>query len=632
MKNDNVTPGRPFPYGAEAIEDGVQFSIPFSESSKVVLKVYDKAGKTIYSIPMNDYHVLGSVHSVIIHGLKPDDISYNFVIDGETVHDPYVTRLRSKYRWGDFKRSAKGESCLVYDHSYNWEGDEPLKLPYNEVIGYMLHVRGFTKHISSQVKGRGTFLGIIEKVPYLKELGITQVELMPAYDFEECETIQSFRSSMTDEEGNSTGSLLRLNYWGFKAGSYFVPKPQYTFSDDSTVEFKDMVKALHRAGIEVVMQFYFPLEVNRNLISDCLRFWQGEYHIDGFHIFGSHLPLDVLATDPLLTDTKLYYERYDADAIFSTAGCGNNGFLAEFNQDYTVDVRRFLKSDEDMLHKYLFRSRCNPDRIKVINHLTSFDGFTLNDMVSYDYKHNEANGEDNKDGTGYNYSWNCGTEGFTRKNAILKLRMKQLKNAFCLLLLSQGTPMFMAGDEFMNSQGGNNNPYCQDNDITWLNWKRNRRADELFEYVKALIALRKEHPILHMEREATLLDHKSCGYPDVSYHSEMAWYPQMDTHIRYIGTMLCGMYAGNGREDDFFYIATNMHWEDHTFALPKLPKDMAWKYCMDTAGAAGDSYPVELDDNGNKLVRVPSRTIVVMVSTKIAAKKKYTGKKKGEGR
>ena len=628
MTNNNVTPGQPYPYGATAVEEGVKFSIPFSGDRKVILKIFDKNGKTIHSINMNDYRVLGSVHSVCVHGLNADEISYNYVIDQDTVRDPYVTRLRSKNKWGDFKRHGRGESCLVYDNSYDWEGDEPLKLPYNEIIGYMLHVRGFTKHVSSGVEGRGTFKGIIEKIPYLKELGITQVELMPAYDFDECETIKSYRSSMTDEDGNATGTDNRLNYWGFKSGSYFLPKPQYSYSWDSTREFKDMVKELHRSGIEIVMQFYFPLDINRNMINDCLRFWQGEYHIDGFHIYGSHLPLDLLATDPLLTDTKLYYERYDADSIFSVSHWCSNRFLAEFNQDYTVDVRRFLKSDEDMLHKYLFRQRCNPERIKVINHLTSYDGFTLNDLVSYDYKHNEDNGEDNKDGTSYNYSWNCGTEGFTRKNAILKLRMKQLKNAFGLLMFSQGTPMFMAGDEFMNSQNGNNNPYCQDNEITWLNWKHNKRNTELFEYVKALIALRRSHPILHMPREATLLDSKSCGYPDVSYHSEMAWYPQMDTHIRYIGTMLCGEYAQDNKKDDFFYIATNMHWEEHTFALPKLPKDIEWKYCMDTAGGTNETYPVEIDDNGNKRIRVPARTIVIMISGKQKKKRKGAGSKK----
>ena len=447
---------------------------------------------------------------------------------------------------------------------------------------------------------------------------------MPAYDFDECDVIKSYKSSELDEDGNSTGVERRINYWGFKAGSYFLPKPQYSYSHDSVKEFKDMVKALHKAGIEVIMQFYFPGEINRNLVMDCLIFWQSEYHIDGFHIFGSHLPLDLIATMPRLTETKIYYERYDHAGIFATDGCCINGFLAEYNQDYLTDMRRFLKSDEDMLNKFMYRQRCNPQDIKVINHLTSFEGFTLNDLVSYDYKHNEANGEDNKDGTGYNYSWNCGTEGNTRKNAILKLRMKQLKNAYCLLMFSQGTPMIMAGDEFMNSQNGNNNPYCQDNEITWLNWKHNNRSRELLEYVKMLIALRKAHRILRMPREATLLDSRSCGYPDISYHSEAAWYPQMDTHIRHIGTMLCGEYADGNRPDDYFYIATNMHWEAHVFALPRLPKDMEWKYCLDTESAGDEKYEVILDGNGNKQVEVPPRTVLVLTG-RTAVK---TGKKK----
>lgn len=622
MNNTGLAVGDVYPYGATAAGDGVQFCLPYNKESKVILKIYDAKGKTTHSINMNDYHVSGSVHSLKVAGLKSGEISYNYTIDGEIMKDPYVMRLKSRRKWGDFKKSAKNISCMVYDPSYDWEGDRPLKLEFSEVIGYMLHVRGFTRHTSSGVRGKGTFQGIIEKVPYLKELGITQVEIMPSYDFDECDVIQSYKSNAVDEEGKSTGMEHRINYWGFKEGSYFVPKPQYSFSDDSVTEFKDMVKALHRAGIELVMQFYFPVDINRNMIMDCLRFWVREYHVDGFHIYGTRLPLDVLATDPALTETKLYYERYDAEGIYTAAGCCVNRYLAEYNQDYLVDVRRFLKSDEDMLHKFLFRQRCNPDRIKVINHLTSYDGFTLNDLVSYDYKHNEANGEDNKDGTGYNYSWNCGIEGSTRKNAILKLRMKQLKNAFCLLLLSQGTPMFMAGDEFMNSQGGNNNPYCQDNDVTWLNWKRNKRNTELYEYVRDLIALRRSHPIFHMEKEATLLDSRSCGYPDISYHSENAWYPQMDTHIRHVGIMLCGSYVQGSRDDDFFYIATNMHWEDHTFALPKLPKDAEWTYCIDTNFGQDKAYQVRLDNNGNKQVGVPERTVLVLKSVKKGGRRK----------
>ncbi|MCR5235407.1 MAG: hypothetical protein K6E53_16110 [Lachnospiraceae bacterium] len=610
MDNTNISHGSSYPIGAKSKGSGVQFCITYREDSRVTLKVFDKSGKTLYSVNMNDYRICGNVCSVFIDNLEAQSVCYNYIIDGQTVRDAYAMSIRGKRKWGE--RRNKTEYCRVYDASFDWEGDRPLRLPFNRVIGYMMHVRGFTKHISSGVKGRGTFRGIIEKIPYLKGLGISQVELMPAYDFEECESIKSYRAEGLDENGKATGSENRINYWGFKAGSYFVPKPQYSYSDDSVTEFKEMVKALHAAGIELVMQLYFPAEINRNLVTDCLRFWVREYHIDGFHIFGSNLPMDIIATDPLLTDTKMYYERYDTERIFASDQYCFNRFLAEYNQDYMIDMRRFLKSDEDMLNSFLYRQRRNPPRIKTINHITSFDGFTLNDLVSYDYKHNEDNGEDNKDGTGYNYSWNCGCEGRTRKSAILKLRMKQLKNAFCLLMFSQGMPMIMAGDEFMNSQNGNNNPYCQDNETTWLNWNMNQRCRELHDFVRELIALRRAHGILRMEKEATLLDSRSCGFPDISYHAEMAWYPQMEPHIRHVGTMLCGDYVDSDIPDDYFYIATNMHWEEHSFALPKLPSNMTWSYCMDTDISDPEGYPIQLDENGNKNVRVPARTILVL--------------------
>ncbi len=617
--------------GAAVTDEGFRFGFAYPSSSHTILKLYDNNGKLIINVNMDEYRVNGRVHSVLIKGIKDKEISYVYVKDGEPVCDPFVKRMISRYRWGDFKRLVKPDRCMLYDPAYDWEGDTPLCRSYSETIGYMLHVRGFTKHSSSQVSKKGTFAGVTEKIPYLSELGITQVELMPAYDFDECELINDYRANPVNEDGTGKSARHRLNYWGFKKGRYFLPKPQYAYSQEPVREFKDMVKALHKAGIEVVLQFYFPDDVNRNLIIDCLRFWLEEYHIDGFHLYGNHLPLDVMATDPVLADSKLYYERYDAAAIFNNEQCCTNGFLAEFNSDYSVDIRRFLKSDEDMIHKFLYRSRSNPDKIKVINHITSYDGFTLNDLVSYDYKHNENNGEDNKDGTGYNYSWNCGIEGVTRKNAVQKLRLKQLKNAFAMLLLSQGPPMFMAGDEFMNSQNGNNNPYCQDNETTWLNWKMNRRSAELFGFVKELIRLRKEHPVLRMEKEASLMDVKSCGCPDISYHSENAWYPQMDTHIRHMGIMLCGLYAGEGK-DNSFYIAFNMHWEEHRFALPKLKGDIDWEYCMDTDGSGPAHYGFEPDNNSNMCVRVLPRTILLLKSRE--AQKKTSGRKskKGEGK
>ncbi|HOO29165.1 MAG TPA: hypothetical protein PLU43_11935, partial [Lachnospiraceae bacterium] len=275
----------------------------------------------------------------------------------------------------------------------------------------------------------------------------------------------------------------------------------------------------------------------------------------------------------------------------------------------------FLKSDEDMLQAFLYRQRRNPQDVHVINYLTAYEGFTLNDLVSYDYKHNEENGEENRDGNNYNYSWNCGAEGSTRRKAVGKLRMRQMKNAFAMLLLSQGTPMLLSGDEFCNTQYGNNNAYCQDNKVTWLNWKQTKQSQELYEYVKELIALRKSHPILHMEEELRIMDYAACGYPDLSYHAEAAWYPKMENHIRHIGMMLCGMYARIDRltKDSFFFIAYNMHWESHKFGLPKLPKEMNWHYCLDTTDTLNRETVIKNLESKQDEITVPERSVLVLI-------------------
>ena len=288
-------------------------------------------------------------------------------------------------------------------------------------------------------------------------------------------------------------------------------------------------------------------------------------------------------------------------------------------------MRRFLKGDEDTLHQALRRMRCNPVQNGVINYITSYEGFSLADLVSYDRKHNEANGEDNQDGNPYNASWNCGVEGPTRKRTILQLRKRQMKNALALLLFSQGTPMLTAGDEFGQSREGNNNPYCQDNEISWLNWKLTEKNKDFLDYTKELIALRKAHPVFHQSRELTLMDYAACGYPDLSYHGKDAWRLMADRLNREAGLMYCGRYAPKDRaqEDDFFYIAMNMHWEPQRLALPDLPAGMRWEKVLDTQGDVVETQADPLI----KSITVPGRCIQVLESTGNPVRK---GKKRKE--
>ena len=332
---------------------------------------------------------------------------------------------------------------------------------------------------------------------------------------------------------------------------------------------------------------------------------------------GEDIPMDMVAADVYIRDRKIYNNFFDKDSIIRKK-YGFNHNMAIVNSDFMNVCRKYLKSDENQLSDFLYRQRMNPSDVHTVNYITDYYGFTLNDLVSYDYKHNEENGEDNNDGENFNYSWNCGAEGISRKKAINVLRMKQVKNALVFLLMAQGTPMICAGDEFLNTQGGNNNPYCQDNETGWVVWRTSKHCSDILDFTKMLINLRRSHPILHPDREFRLMDYAACGFPDLSYHADLAWNPKFDNHLRHIGVMICGKYARVTKtcEDDFFYFAYNMHWEDHTFALPKLPKGFKWDIGFATCNEISSAVIHESLVENKESVTVPDRTIAVLVSVK----------------
>lgn len=592
---------KPYPLGAHREADGISVSFASKEANCGVV-LYDRAtGRRIRKIPFGPQERMGRIYYKWIPDVDASRISYQFYEGDRVVADRHARVFVSKSAYGR-RREEKDMKAGFLSEEFDWEGDRSPRIPYEDCICYCMHVRGFTKHISSGVEHRGCFRGVMEKIPYLKELGITTVELQPAYEFLEMSTQDEAHAEVPSgftgagQEGESgtfeeeKKVLDRINYWGYKKGYYYAPKEGYASGEDASVEFKEMVKAFHAEGMEVVMQFYFPKEVPEREIPEILRFWVLEYHVDGFHLMGERLPLNLIATDDGLTDTKLWYYDFDADRIYGEEDICAYRNLAVYRDDYMFDMRRFLKGDGDMVNSILYHMRNNPKNLGRINYFTNYYGFTLMDLVSYDEKHNMENGENNRDGAGYNASWNCGMEGATRRKQILALRRKQIKNALCMLFLSQGTPLIFMGDEFGNSQKGNNNPYCQDNEVTWLNWKDLQKNRDIYECAKELIALRKAHPILHQERELKIMDYISCGYPDLSYHGEEAWRPSLDGGSHHVGIMYCGKYARVGREkeDDFFYVALNMHWEAHEFAMPKLPRGLRWELLLET-DMAGES-------------------------------------------
>lgn len=609
--------GNPRVMGVTKLQEGYNFAVSIPEQKPASLLLY-KVGETepIHEISLPQKERVGTISAVVLLDFDPEKYDYNYKIDECVTQDPHAVSMIGKEEFGvrtDLENPHKIR-CRFVEDDFLWDSNEIQSQRLSEMILYKLHVRGFTMQKNSGIRAKGTFQGVEQKIPYLKELGITAVELMPCYEFEEI----IIPSGMPASYVYKSGLPLRINYWGYTDSAfYFAPKASYCASDQTVREVKEMVKALHAQGIECIMEFYFPKEMNPLMSLEILRYWKTEYHMDGFHLVGEGVAKNLLMRDPLLSMTKLFFQNVEEDLV-NTKKLPLFKNLAEYNEGFKQDMRRFLKGDEEMMSLFAFCSRRNPSTHGVINYMSMQDGFTMMDMVSYELKHNEDNGEGNADGTTYNYSWNCGVEGPSRKMNIRSLRIQQIRNSYLLLLLSQGTPLLYQGDECGNSQNGNNNAYCQDNQTGWLNWQDAKKNENLMLFVKHCIAFRKEHPVLHMDIEPQVMDYKSLGCPDLSYHSNRAWFAQFDNNIHHMGVMYNGDYAQkeDGEADESIYIAYNMHWTPHEFALPNLSAKHKWFVEIDTGLKEENGFyqkgkePVVKDQ---RMIRVLPRTIVVLV-------------------
>ena len=597
--------GNPLMMGATVIGDTVNFAITARLGSKCELVLYEKGkNNEAARIPFENAQVIGNVFAMSIEGLDYKKYDYNFSIDGKIVTDAYAKALSGKEKWGIVPTDIRGS---IVSSEFDWQNDAPLRRPYDETIIYRLHVRGFTKHVSSKAKHKGTYLGIVDKIPYLKELGITMIELMPAYEFNEMESHVA-----TSMKGQFSIENPVLNYWGYTSGYAFAPKASYAYATkpgSEVEEFKYKERELHRNGIDVSMKYLFTEGTNPTLILDALHYWVMEYHIDGIHANCEKAVMKMIQTDNLLSTTKIFTYNFATDTDFYANVENKN--LANFNDDFMVSARKFIKGDEDMLNTISYKIKANPPAVAVVNYVANHNTFTLYDAVSYDKKYNQANGENNRDGAVYNYSLNCGAEGDTRKRKINELRKHQIKNALSLVLLSQGVPMIYAGDEMCISQKGNNNPYCLDNEISWTNWNTTAMAKEILDFTKKLIQFRKQHKILHLSSEPRLMDYKSYGLPDMSYHGSKAWYADFSHFNRHFSVMYCGKYATiDGKEDEAdLFIAYNMFWEMIKFGIPSARNKRQWKVVFAT-----DSGFKEPSDGIERMLQVPPRSIVVLMA------------------
>lgn len=678
-----IRPGFFRMYGACVASNGVSFTINSHGATRCTLLLFKpQAPKPYARIPFPDSYRIGDTYSMLVFDIKPDEFEYAFSFDGpyepakgllfneeNVLLDPYSRAVTGQRKWGEKPEGGKDFEyrARVVKSSFDWGNIKQLEQPFEDLVIYETHVRGYTKDKSSGVSAPGTFAGLKDKIPYLKDLGINAVELMPIFEFDEMESARV------------VDGVQLYNYWGYNTVSFFAPNTSYAFNEEHNHEgdeLKSLIKALKENGIEVILDVvfnhtaegnemgpcfsfkgidnnvYYMLTpdahyynfsgcgnvmncnhpVVRSFIIDCLRHWAIEYRVDGFRfdlaaILGrdqngapmANPPiLESLAFDPVLGKMKLIAEAWDAGGLYQVGSFPSWNRWAEWNGRYRDDMRSFLKGDDGMAGNAITRITGSRDLYSPesrghkasVNFMTCHDGFTLYDLYSYNEKHNEKNGWNNTDGDNNGHSWNCGAEGETDDPNVNGLRRRLIKNAFAALLCSRGPAMFFAGDEFCNTQFGNNNAYCQDNIISWLDWSRLEEFKEIHDFVRHMIQFRKEHPILRKMTKPS-----SCQFPEISVHNGTPFNASTDYKTKLIGIM----YAGRNEEDtedDIVFYCMNAYWEPLVMQLPVLPNGKHWHVDTNTNAEYfdGEDFTAKTELLGVNTIRVHARTTIILVA------------------
>ncbi len=603
-----------FPLGVTRMGKTVNFAVSVPGADSCTLKL--SFGDEEYEIPMDESYRFGAVFAVKVKNL-PASFSYSYKALDKEFNDPYAKSVRGREVFGE---PGNAKVTMLLTGSFDWKGDKHPGIAFEKLIIYKIHPRGFTADESSNVRHKGTFLGITEKLPYIKKLGINAVLLMPCVEFDECMSDETLSIPVYTNDLKNKGSFhrekpekkCRVNYWGYGAkADFFAVKASYAADTlHPEKEFKTLVRTLHKAGIEVLMEFSFPDNATASFISDVLRYWVAEYHIDGFRFINMPVPDYCISRDPYLANTKLIAAGWDETKAYAGEELPRRKHLAVMDESFEYTARRFLKGDEGMVNAFSECHRRNNGKTLCVNMITDSNGFTLNDLYSYDVKHNEENGENNRDGREFNYSWNCGREGVPVGRKIELRRRTMVKNALITLFTAQGVPMLLAGDEFLNSQQGNNNAYCKDDPMGWLNWNNRGIARETTLFVISLIGLRKKHKVFRNPEVLRLMDYVSYGCPDLSFHGQKAWRPDFSYHSRCIGMLFNGEYAParNGKPDDSFYVLFNMDYLEHDFDLPLVHKSGKWEVVLG-ANAGKEALPADVCD---RTITLPERCVIVL--------------------
>ena len=673
-----VRPGFFLDFGATVIPGGVNFTIQSHKATSCELLLFHREAEEPFAVlPFPDNYRIGFCYSMIVFGLDIEEFEYAYRLDGpydekkglrfdrtKILLDPYARAVTGQSHWGHKNNPQHGYRARVVHSNFDWGQQRHTSIPMEDLIIYELHVRGYTKDASSGVKHPGTFDGLKEKIPYLKELGVNAVELMPVFEFDEMRDAR-----LIDEN-------LLLDFWGYNPVSFFAPNTSYSSSKEYNregMELKSLIKELHDQNMEVILdvvfnhtaegnefgpsfsfkgfdnQIYYMLTpdghyynfsgcgntlncnhpVVQNMILDCLRYWVIEYRVDGFRfdlasILGRnedgtplHQPplLRSLAFDSILGNVKLIAEAWDAGGLYQVGSFPSWKRWAEWNGRYRDDMRRFLKGDDFLSQAAARRITGSPDlydpvfrgRNASVNFLTCHDGFTLYDLYSYNEKHNEANGWGNTDGADDNNSWNCGVEGDTTDPSVLALRRKMMMNACAVLMCSRGTPMFLAGDEFADTRYGNNNPYCQDNLISWLDWSLLEKNRALYEFFRYMIHFRKAHACIRKDLEPSYL-----GFPSMSLHGLTPWKPDLPESSHTACVLFSG-YDDSLHKEDLVFLAVNTHWCSAALTLPQLPDGYTWKIAVNTGDKKQQTFTDSEIPAAGSSVLLGERSVIVFL-------------------
>lgn len=689
-----INRGVPLPLGATVLGEGINFSLFSRNGTRVTLVLdhyNDDQVPTRFELPLHpEENRTGDVWHILLE-TNDTNLQYGYKIDGlsnsglaektfdpqQILIDPYSHSLAPR-KWGKISSYGNSPCCRIITHDFDWQNDRPLKTPLNQTVIYELHVRGFTKG-DPKVTAPGTYQGVIEKIPYLQQLGITAVELMPVTEFDENDNLFFHPQS---------GKRLK-NFWGYNPVSFFALKSGYAKNPDNHInEFKAMVLALHQAGIEVILDMvynhtgeggydqttssfrgidndiYYMLSpeaeylnytgcgntlncnhpVVRSLIRDSLQYWVMEMHVDGFRfdlasILGRDTDgnplanppmIEMIAEDPVLRDTKIIAEAWDAAGLYQVGSFSTNARWVEWNGKFRDDVRRFMAGEKGMITKVATRIAGSSDLYQTssrsplnsINFITSHDGFTLYDLVSYNTKHNLANGEDNRDGDNHNFSWNSGYEGTPAAYSIEQLRQRRIRSMFTILMISQGVPMITAGDEFGRTQQGNNNSYCQDNPTSWINWALLTENTGLLRFFRQVIELRRRYSLFRRES----FFETPNGAEGNEHHAEISWqylYPgeqDWSDSCQGLGVLLHANNSIHPDEDDFFIMINGSKEDSLEFTPPKVPNNhlnKQWHQIIDSSAPS----PADINLQGSSLARkrpltmtLPPFTVIVLQS------------------